>query len=981
MKCPHTPELPVDELLPRLQAALTDRYTIERELGRGGMATVYLASDLKHGREVAIKVLRAEVAAVLGRDRFLREIQIAARLQHPHILPLFDSGEATGWLYYVMPCVHGESLRDRVNREKQLPIDDALQIAREVADALAYAHSVGIVHRDIKPENILLSAGHALVADFGVARALSVAGGTRLTETGIAVGTPLYMSPEQASGEVELDGRSDIYSLGCVLYELLAGEAPFTGATAQAVMARHTLDPVPSLRTVRTTVSVALDCAVARALAKVPADRYATAQRFAEVLAAGGLISRPRTTWTRRIALAGVIGAAAFGLWRASPLARSSGLDARLLAVAPFDILVPGAELWREGLVDVFTRNLDGVGPLRAVSPSVVLREFSGRADRASALALGKRVGARLVLTGSLLGVGRDSVRLTVTVLDVASDRAVAEVELRDDADRMDRLLDSATVRVVGELGQFQPMGAVRAAGIPTTSLAALKAFLQGEQFYRQTAWDSALGYYQRTVGLDSTFAIAWWRMGGVRGCSRMGRPGDPVVRGYVFRAAALNRALPARESLLISADSLFEGLSDPNNARSHEHQVRMVMMLENATRRYPGDPEVWFELGDALWHWRVGTPHRALAIFERAIALDSSFAPAYLHAINLADAVGRPARARELLSAYLALNTTDKNSEGLGLAAALYHGPWPWPSDVARQVDLASAYTRFAALAMLHRLGDSAETAVRLAEAYVAAPAGTDSEFDNLPARKGVYARNLAYRGHLRAAYRVEETANRGLFLQLSFAHLAALGALPADSVAAVFSRWVREPVPPRALQQPQAWLSARLVAMPWWAANDTAGLAVVVGRFDSLAAASPEESLGRVWAGYGTQAGRAYLALARGDSAEALERFMALPDTACFCSIIPDRIMTARLLAADGQLEQAAAVLERAWPWRILDALEPLWHLERARLAERMGERDVATAAYRFVVDVWRNADPELDAYVAEARAALERLGGEPR
>jgi len=215
------------DILDRLEAALAERYRIERELGSGGMATVYLAEDLKHHRQVAIKVLRPDLAAVLGSYRFLREIEIAAKLTHPHILPLHDSGEADGFLYYVMPYVAGESLRDRLNREKQLPIDDSLKLASEVADALGFAHEHNVIHRDIKPENILLEAKHAVVADFGVARAIEEAGQTRLTETGIAIGTPAYLSPEQASGERELDGRSDIYALGCVLYEMLAGEPPF----------------------------------------------------------------------------------------------------------------------------------------------------------------------------------------------------------------------------------------------------------------------------------------------------------------------------------------------------------------------------------------------------------------------------------------------------------------------------------------------------------------------------------------------------------------------------------------------------------------------------------------------------------------------------------------------------------------------------------------------------------------------------------
>ena len=225
--------------LDRLTTALSGRYRIERELGRGGMATVYLAEDVKHHREVAVKVLHPELGEVLGKERFLLEIETAARLSHPHILPLHDSGEIDGFLFFVMPLAEDESLRDRLDREKQLPIEDALRIAREVADALSYAHSHGVVHRDIKPENILLSSGHAVVADFGIARAVSAAGGDKLTETGMAVGTPSYMSPEQASGEQDIDGRSDLYALGCLLYEMLAGQAPFTGPTAESVIHQH----------------------------------------------------------------------------------------------------------------------------------------------------------------------------------------------------------------------------------------------------------------------------------------------------------------------------------------------------------------------------------------------------------------------------------------------------------------------------------------------------------------------------------------------------------------------------------------------------------------------------------------------------------------------------------------------------------------------------------------------------------------------
>ncbi|HEX5576225.1 MAG TPA: serine/threonine-protein kinase, partial [Gemmatimonadales bacterium] len=266
--------------------ALRDRYLVERELGRGGMATVYLAQDLKHDRRVALKVLRPELAATLGPERFLREIRLTARLDHPHILPVFDSGGSAGFLWYTMPYVEGESLRDRLRREVQLPIEDAVSVAREVADALDYAHRHGIVHRDIKPENVMLGEGHARVADFGVAQALDAAGAGRLTETGLAVGTPAYMSPEQATAS-PVDGRTDIYALGCVLYEMMVGEPPFAAPTAQASIARRLSEPVPHIRHVRDGVSPRLEQAIMSALARVPADRFPSATAFRDALLAG----------------------------------------------------------------------------------------------------------------------------------------------------------------------------------------------------------------------------------------------------------------------------------------------------------------------------------------------------------------------------------------------------------------------------------------------------------------------------------------------------------------------------------------------------------------------------------------------------------------------------------------------------------------------------------------------------------------------
>jgi serine/threonine-protein kinase len=277
-------------LLEELREALREQYAVESEVGRGGMATVFVAEDLKHGRRVAIKVLSPELSSSMDGDRFKREIQIAARLSHPHILPVFDSGEANGLLYYVMPFVEGESLRGRLKRETQLAIEDAITITCEVADALSYAHSFGVVHRDIKPENILLHGGHAVVADFGIARVIQDAGGEKLTQTGMSVGTAAYMSPEQFSGE-NVDGRSDMYSLACVLYEMLVGEVPFTGPNAIAIMARHTMELPPSIQIVRGTVPDELEGAIMHALEKVPADRFSTVAQFKEAVLGQGATS------------------------------------------------------------------------------------------------------------------------------------------------------------------------------------------------------------------------------------------------------------------------------------------------------------------------------------------------------------------------------------------------------------------------------------------------------------------------------------------------------------------------------------------------------------------------------------------------------------------------------------------------------------------------------------------------------------------
>ncbi len=424
------------DLLDSLRQALADRYAVQRELGRGGMATVFLADDLKHHRSVAIKVLHSELAAALGSERFLREIEIAARLQHPHILPLYDSGAAAGLLYYVMPYVEGESLRDRLAREKQLSQEDALRIATEVAGALAYAHSHGIVHRDIKPENIMVSGGTAVVADFGIARAVSAAGDAgHLTQTGTVMGTPAYMSPEQATGSEDIDGRSDQYSLACVVYEMLVGEPPFTGSTAQAIIARHSLDMVSPPSIVRATIPDAVEGAILRALSKLPADRYATTALFAEALntpsAATGAHRRAtleragrrprRLWWTVPVAavVVAVVGYVAVRSARAGRGSAVAGLDPRHVAVLYFadESRTHALGYLADGLTEAL------IDALRQVPALSVVSRNGAAAYRGAAAPLdsiGRALAVGTILRGSVDDAG-GRYRVSVSLVDGAS--------------------------------------------------------------------------------------------------------------------------------------------------------------------------------------------------------------------------------------------------------------------------------------------------------------------------------------------------------------------------------------------------------------------------------------------------------------------------------------------------------------------------------------------------------------------------------
>ena len=524
-----------DELA-RLKRGLGRRYRLERQLGAGGMATVYLAVDLKHHRQVAIKVLRPELAAVLGAERFLREIEISARLHHPHMLPLYDSGEAAGLLYYVMPYIEGESLRLRLDREKQLPVEDALQIAREVADALSYAHGHNVVHRDIKPENILLESGHAVVADFGIARAVSAAGGEALTATGMVIGTPAYLSPEQAAGSKELDGRSDLYSLGCVLYEMLAGQPPFTGPTVESIVHQHLAVEPPNIASIRPAVPGWVTAALHRALAKTPADRFNPVALFGEALRSapwqgpGDLprhaalvsatppIKAARTVRTRSYLRSGVavLGLLLLAAGALSIIARSRAgpqeVPRRSIAVLPFADMTPGGqdEYFADGMTEEILSALTRVPGLKVAARTSA---FAFKGKNEDIRIIGEKLGVTTVLEGSVRREAR-RVRIAAQLISVADGFHLwSDVYEREHSsifaiqDEIARAVVAALeLRLAGD--QATPLAVV-----PTASLEAHDEYLRGRFHWAKRTEQglrAAISHFERATALDSGYAFAY---------------------------------------------------------------------------------------------------------------------------------------------------------------------------------------------------------------------------------------------------------------------------------------------------------------------------------------------------------------------------------------------------------------------------------------------------------------------------------------
>jgi tetratricopeptide (TPR) repeat protein len=907
-----------ESLQARLEAALSDRYRIERELGAGGMAIVYLAHDLRHDAKVAVKVLRPELAAAAGGQRFSREVRITAGLRHPNILPLLDSGEADGLPYYVMAYVEGESLATRLARDTRLPIDEAIRIAAEVADGLAHAHRAGFVHRDIKPDNILLSEGHAIIADFGIARAFDVTGADRLTDSGLTIGTPMYMSPEQAGGE-RLDGRSDIYSLAVVLYEALGGTPPFSGPSAMAVFARAAVDPVPSLRTIRRTVPPELEAAINTALAKAPEDRFSSAEAFRdEILRSATMPTSDVPTRQMaarrqrgRLAAVGVLAVLAvlvFVFLRdASPQ-----LDANRVMVYPL-VLPPewsGPPSAGEDVATIIGSAMDGAGSLRWVDGwpllDVAQREDVRLLDIDRAMAIARAQQCAFAVTGRLVSHG-DSAEVFLVLYDVARGTVVARTAPGNTAslDQSWRAGMRAITEILPTLipGRASEVEAEWRARPPQ----AVAHFLLGEAAFRRLQLSTAFTEYRAAVAADSTFGLA-----AVRGAQAAAWDHQSSEAVAMVEVAARGTLSPRHATFVEGLQAYLDGNADSAVARFH----RTIALDSSMTA-------AWMQLGEVYIHLLPATG-RTDSLADQALAagrlLDSTSATLLFHPVEIAARRGEPERARRLARQFVAVATDTQLVHEVELVAAC--GPNGYPGTILRD---AARRQPFALLLASRKLDMSPATdecalagyEMLLAEDTSATPAAENRRFFNLLGRVGMLVARERFDEAIETIETFHQRWGYGLTTYLLAAPVAPELAERARAVATQDSAthgadYAGVPFPIR-LWELGVWAGVEGRATVARAvAGELTRRATSGTRLDSLMAASVS----------------AHATLAEGDSLGAVTQLSALvhrpaprDDLAWIepASLGYDRLVLGTLLSRRGEYEEAIDVLD------VLDSAVP--------------------------------------------------------
>jgi len=627
-----------------VSTALSDRYGIDRELGRGGAAVVYLAEDRKHRRQVAIKVMRPELAASLGAERFLREIEIAAQLSHPHILPLYDSGESAGLLFYVMPYVKGASLRERLHRDGRIPLEEALHITVEVADALHYAHGRGVLHRDVKPGNILLESSHALVTDFGIARAISSAGNDRVTLPGIAVGTPAYMSPEQAEGDHALDARTDIYSLGCVLYEMLTGQPPFSSPDPQTILAQKVTQSGPSLEELQETVSRTLEHVIRKALARERRDRFATSEEFARSLTSGAARWSPAVGVTAE---------------RPAPSPSMS------IAVLPFTNMSadPGNEYFSDGIAEEIINTLSKVQALRVAARTSA---FAYKGKDQDVRRIGEELDVSNILEGSVRKAG-NRLRITAQLVSVADGYHLWSERYDRDTEDVFAIQEEIAKKIAGALhlvlSEEERRGMVQA---PTENVQAYEAYLRGRFFlhrFQKASVRHAKESFEQAIAMDPAYALAY--AGVADCCSFLYMYFDGSVENLEEANAASQRALELGPDL--AEAHAARGLAVALSKRYEEAESE----FEQAIALNPSLFEAYYFYARTCF--QQGKLEPAVELFEKACEVHEDYQACLLAALSYAglgrqdDARKAYARALRVTEKHLELNPGDARALTLG--------------------------------------------------------------------------------------------------------------------------------------------------------------------------------------------------------------------------------------------------------------------------------------------------------------------------
>jgi len=987
----------VADLLARLQSALGDAYSIERELGGGGMSRVFVAQDVELGRKVVVKALPPEMAAGVNADRFRREIQLAASLQHPHIVPVLHAGHAQDLVWYTMPLIEGESLRAMLARQDSLPIPDTVKILRDVVDALNYAHRHGVVHRDIKPDNVLLCDPHAVVTDFGVAKALGEATGeSSITSIGVALGTPAYMAPEQAAADPHADHRCDVYAVGALAYEMLTGRPPFVRNSPQAVLAAQLSEaPVP-VRMQRATVPPALAEAVMRCLEKRPADRWQSAEELLRLLEAmatpseGTLpVAAARRTVSRSRPWLLAAGAAAAVVTMLVLVSRGRGgsgstkVDPNVVAVLPFRVTGadPSLSYLRQGMIDLLAAELTGEGGPRAADPRTVLAAWrrvvpSSDADlpEGEAVRLAGRLGAGQLLLGGIVGTPTRVV-LTASLITVPGSQMRAQGRAEGSPDSVPVLIGP----LIGQLLARQAGEAERATSLASVPLPALRAYLDGEASYRRGLFQDAIRAFGQALDLDSSFALAGLGLGVAAASTSDFSQGD---RGWAIAWAHRDRLSP-RDLAELTA---YVGPRYP----APSSELELLAARQRALDASPDRPEAWYEVGDELFHFGslLGqeSPHeRARAYFRRALELDSTLVVAFIHLPELAAAAGDSAEARRLADLYLRRDSTGETADFVRWVALFAaDDSTALRAQEARFGELATVdLTRIAQVTALNgRWLDQGDSATRVIGIRPATRQDRSANLDEL-------VRYWLNRGRPTEALQavdqlvaVNGPPHAGLWLRV-------LNALygGGDTVAGREAAARLAPAAESGLEQVAATRATHLgdicVLEQWRMLHgDWKGVPNAITALRS--AAPPRDDATTVEAAANCvvllQALSAASARLPG-AGRAVDRLDSLMQTGLPPELQAEygNLVVGRLLEAAGNLPGALAA-SRRWVYRLGMPLflSAQWR-EEGRLAALTGDRAGAIRAYQHYLALRSNPEPSVQPEVDDVRAQLARLIGE--